>query len=223
MCQIYKGPCRQAISLVKLPADTTTIVEVAPAVTCYPQTLIAPGMLWTIHTIRRCAGVCDDATGICYCDGPHFGRVPAPEGAQAGRPPIRPGRLLHGNCQRLSSDDKGQQLSWGVKDGMSYDDIYGAQVSVDLANQSTALAMWLLVPYTTTCAPMSACAPPPDKRGLPVLVSPGNSETQHCTCCISCNQPLRTPADVQHCCWQRCCCSLQGWCTANRLRMCIVV
>jgi hypothetical protein len=41
--------------------------------------------------------------------------------------------LLHGNCQRLSSDDKGQPLSWGVKDGMSYDDIYGAQVGAGFA------------------------------------------------------------------------------------------
>jgi hypothetical protein len=78
---------------------------------------------------HRCAGVCDDGTGICYCDGPHFGRVPAPEGSPAGSPPIRPGRLLHGNCQRLSSDDKGQQLSWGASSSMSYDDVYGAQVS----------------------------------------------------------------------------------------------
>ncbi|KAF8066266.1 SULTR2 [Scenedesmus sp. PABB004] len=82
----------------------------------------APG--WTPS---RCAGVCDDATATCFCDGPHHGRVPAPEGASAGAAAIRPGRLLHGNCQRLASDDKGQVLSWGASGGMTYDDIYGAQ------------------------------------------------------------------------------------------------
>jgi len=47
----------------------------------------------------------------------------------AGTPPIRPGRLLHGHCQRLTTDDKGQQLNWGGnKRGMTYEEIYGAQV-----------------------------------------------------------------------------------------------
>jgi hypothetical protein len=80
-------------------------------------------------TPSRCAGVCDDATAICYCDGPHHGRVPAPEGSPPGTPAVQSGRLLHGNCQRLRSDDKGQPLRWGAPHaGMTYEDIYGAQV-----------------------------------------------------------------------------------------------
>lgn len=71
--------------------------------------------------------MCDDATAMCFCDGPHVGRVPAPEGSPLGTPPIRQGRLLLGACQRLTSDDKGAPLAWGGA-GRSYDDIYGAQV-----------------------------------------------------------------------------------------------
>eukprot|EP00775_Hariotina_reticulata_P001698 gene1698-2044_t len=85
---------------------------------------------WTASgwTSSRCAGVCDEATAVCYCDGPHFGRIPAPEGAPPGSPPIRPGRLLHGHCQRLTTDDKGQQLNWGGSQrGMTFEEIYGAQ------------------------------------------------------------------------------------------------
>jgi hypothetical protein len=76
----------------------------------------------------RCAGVCDDATATCFCDGANLGRVPALPGSPAGSPPIRPGRLLHGNCQRLRTDDRGRPLQWGPAGGVKYEDIYGPQV-----------------------------------------------------------------------------------------------
>ncbi|KIZ06152.1 exostosin-like glycosyltransferase [Monoraphidium neglectum] len=50
-------------------------------------------------TASRCAGVCDDDIGACFCDGPKFGRVPAPPGSPPGTPPIRAGRFLQEHCK----------------------------------------------------------------------------------------------------------------------------
>ncbi|EFJ41258.1 hypothetical protein VOLCADRAFT_119761, partial [Volvox carteri f. nagariensis] len=44
-------------------------------------------------TYSRCAGICDDDTAICYCDGP-LGRLLPPPGSAPGTPPIRRGRPL---------------------------------------------------------------------------------------------------------------------------------
>ena len=74
----------------------------------------------------RCAGVCDDDTGTCYCDGPDLGRIPAPLDSPPGTPPIREGRLLQGRCQRPETDALGEELPWVPKyGGRKYADIYG--------------------------------------------------------------------------------------------------
>ncbi|PNH08796.1 putative beta-1,4-xylosyltransferase IRX10 [Tetrabaena socialis] len=52
---------------------------------------------WTApgNAPSRCFGVCDDALALCYCDGP-MGRIPAPDDAPPGTPPIRRGRpIMH--------------------------------------------------------------------------------------------------------------------------------
>jgi hypothetical protein len=44
-------------------------------------------------------GICDDDKGLCYCDGPVFGRIPAAPGSPPGTPPRRVGRPLPEYCQ----------------------------------------------------------------------------------------------------------------------------
>ncbi len=63
-------------------------------------------------TYSRCAGICDDDIGACYCDGPKHGRVPAPPGGPPGTPPVKQGRLLFDPCHRLTDDGNGTQLQW---------------------------------------------------------------------------------------------------------------
>lgn len=51
------------------------------------------------HTQSLPAGVCDDVKGLCYCDGPKHGRLPALADSPPGTLPIRVGRPLSEYCQ----------------------------------------------------------------------------------------------------------------------------
>lgn len=65
---------------------------------------------------NRCAGICDDDIGACYCDpklgNPKYGRIPAPEGSPPGTLPVQEGRPLFDPCSRLADDGKGNKLNW---------------------------------------------------------------------------------------------------------------
>jgi hypothetical protein len=45
-----------------------------------------------------CAGICDEDTGMCWCDG-KFKHIPAPAGSPYGTPPIQMGRPMHDTCK----------------------------------------------------------------------------------------------------------------------------
>lgn len=111
-------------------AVLAVVLHITTSLPCHAMPCQALTFMHYCRCCCRCAGVCDDTTATCFCDGAHVGRVPALPVSPPGSPPIRPGRLLHGTCQRLTSDDRGQPLRWGNTDGVSYDDIYGAQVTV---------------------------------------------------------------------------------------------
>eukprot|EP00775_Hariotina_reticulata_P012386 gene12386-12520_t len=67
-------------------------------------------------------GVCDDDKGLCYCDGPIFGRIPAAPGSPPGTPPLRVGRPLPEYCQP-SASLQGAPM-WGT---VPIRELYGSQ------------------------------------------------------------------------------------------------
>ncbi|KXZ53464.1 hypothetical protein GPECTOR_7g914 [Gonium pectorale] len=78
---------------------------------------------WTARgfTPSRCYGICDDDLGMCYCDGP-MGRIPAPDNAPPGTPPIRRGRPLMNLIDQPAKSFDGLQTDGG---GQPYENVYG--------------------------------------------------------------------------------------------------
>jgi hypothetical protein len=73
-------------------------------------------------TASRCPGICDEDTGLCFCDtNSTHGRIPAPPGSPPGTPPIKRGRSIIDVCQ-LKNDSHGNHLDWG---GVPYEHLYG--------------------------------------------------------------------------------------------------
>ncbi|GLI69588.1 hypothetical protein VaNZ11_014247 [Volvox africanus] len=80
---------------------------------------------WTAMglTPSRCYGICDDDFGLCYCDGP-MGRIPAPDDAPPGTPPIRRGRPLINLHDMPNTTYDGKPVPGGVQ---PYDNVYGPE------------------------------------------------------------------------------------------------
>ncbi|KXZ53465.1 hypothetical protein GPECTOR_7g915 [Gonium pectorale] len=78
---------------------------------------------WTAPNISpsRCFGVCDDDLALCYCDGP-MGRIPAPDNAPPGTPPIRRGRPLMNLHDMPKTTYDGKPVMGG---GQPYENVYG--------------------------------------------------------------------------------------------------
>ncbi|MEW5298002.1 MAG: hypothetical protein WDW36_001167 [Sanguina aurantia] len=71
--------------------------------------LARPGSGWAQ---TRCAGICDDDFGMCYCPpSTKYGRIPAPDGAPAGSKPIKQGRPLFMCFPK--KDEAGNVIEWG--------------------------------------------------------------------------------------------------------------
>lgn len=73
-------------------------------------------------TLQRCmpAGICDDDTGMCWCDG-KYKHIPAPKGSPYGTPPVQYGRPMADSC-KPNADKDGKELDWGF---MPYTSLYG--------------------------------------------------------------------------------------------------
>jgi hypothetical protein len=66
------------------------------------------------------AGICDDDTGMCWCDG-KYKHIPAPKGSPYGTPPVQYGRPMADSC-KPNADKDGKELDWGF---MPYTSLYG--------------------------------------------------------------------------------------------------
>ncbi|GFR40870.1 hypothetical protein Agub_g1521 [Astrephomene gubernaculifera] len=85
-------------------------------------------------TPSRCYGICDDDLGMCYCDGP-MGRIPAPDDAPPGTPPVRRGRPLLATHDMPSTTYDGQPVHGGHQ---PYEKVYGPQGYCNVSQPSWA-------------------------------------------------------------------------------------
>lgn len=75
-------------------------------------------------TPSRCAGVCDEERGDCYCNGT-MGRIPAPEGSPPGTPPIRVGRPATWCWPK--HDENGNEPQWVKAHAVDNELIWGPE------------------------------------------------------------------------------------------------
>ena len=93
---------------------------------CLSPALTAAAPPGAVALICRCGGICDDDTGMCFCDnlgGSKYARIPPPEGSSPGTPLIQEGRPLPFPCSFPANDSQGNK-AWGY---VPYQDIYGPQ------------------------------------------------------------------------------------------------
>ncbi|KAG1658531.1 hypothetical protein FOA52_008417 [Chlamydomonas sp. UWO 241] len=71
----------------------------------------------------RCAGVCDDNIGMCYCgQNSTHRRIPAPPDAPIGTPVVAEGRPMSDPCKPATMPDGKTSLHWGA---VPFDNLYG--------------------------------------------------------------------------------------------------
>ncbi|KAK9805381.1 hypothetical protein WJX73_008851 [Symbiochloris irregularis] len=117
VCNLDTGLCD---CMAGWSGDSCTVRQLRPCTNAHrpngtvpqgaPESLSTPG--WTAS---RCAGVCDEDTATCYCNGT-MGRISAPAGSPPGTPPLQEGRpMILDRCQP-NTDDAGQPVSHGRLD-----------------------------------------------------------------------------------------------------------